>query len=188
MAQQFRRAHLRAPLKSDALYLMDDYTLKANLLNISEGGILLENLPRVPEVSALPMMFPLIDYPELSQLHNDILLSLNVAQMEKRVIRVKSKIVRSFEGQSEVDKIFVTKIGCQFVVCSDEERALIKQYVSRYAKNLIYYLGLFEGRGPKNNHLQVLRKVAELLGYDPDMQVAMLRLRALHDYQSLESL
>ena len=188
MDKKFQRAHLRAPLKTDALYILDDYVLKANLLNISEGGFLLENLPRVPEISAIPLMFPLIDYPEFSQLHSDILLSLNVHQLEKRVIRTKARIVRSFEGHSEVDKIFVTKIGCQFVVCSDEARALISQYVSRYAKNLIYYLGLFEGRGQKGQNLEVLRKVADLLGYDSTMQIGMLRLKALHDYQSLESL
>ncbi|MAF78750.1 MAG: hypothetical protein CME60_11350, partial [Halobacteriovoraceae bacterium] len=145
MEKKFQRAHLRAPLKTDALYILDEYVLKANLLNISEGGILLDNLPRVPDISAIPLMFPLVDYPEFSQLHSDILLALNIHQLEKRVIRAKARIVRSFEGQSEVDKVFVTKIGCQFVVCSDEDRHLISQYVTRYAKNLIYYLGLFEG-------------------------------------------
>ncbi len=188
MKHEFKRAHLRAPLKSDTLYILDDYVLKANLLNISEGGILLENLPRVPDIQAIPLMFPLIDYPEFSQLHADILMGLNSQQLEKKVIRTKARIVRSFEGQSEVDKIFVTKIGCQFVVCSDADRDAISQYVTRYAKNLIYYLGLFEGRGQKAGNLDILRKVAELLGYDSTMQIGLLRLKALHDYQSLESL
>lgn len=188
MKQKFKRAHLRAPLKADTLYILDDYVLKANLLNISEGGILIENLPRVPDIHAIPLIFPLIDYPEFSQLHVDILMALNVQQLEKKVIRTKARIVRSFAGSSEVDKIFVTKIGCQFVVCSDLDRAAISQYVIRYAKNLIYYLGLFEGRGQKGGNLDVLRKVADLLGYDPTMQVGVLRLKALHDYQSLESL
>ena len=188
MDKEFKRAHLRAPLITDALYILDEFVLKANLLNISEGGILVDNLPRVPEIAAIPLMFPLIDYPEFSQLHADILLALNIQQLEKRVIRTKARIVRSFEGQSDVDKIFITKIGCQFVVCSDEDRELISQYVSRYGKNLIYYLGLFEGRGQKSGNLDVLRKVADLLGYDSTMQIGMLRLKALHDYQSLESL
>lgn len=188
MEQKFKRAHLRAPLKADTLYILDDYVLKANLLNISEGGILIENLPRVPDIHAIPLMFPLIDYPEFSQLHADILMALNVQQLEKKVIRTKARIVRSFEGQSEVDKIFVTKIGCQFVVCSDSDRQAISQYVTRYAKNLIYYLGLFEGRGQKAGNLDILRKVADLLGYDASLQVGLLRLKALHDYQSLESL
>lgn len=188
MTLRFKREHLRAPLKSAVLYLMEDFTLKAYMLNISEGGVLLDNLPSVPPIKAIPMMFPLIDYPELSLLHPEVLFGLDVTHLEKRVIRMKARIVRSFEGFSEVDKIFVTKIGCEFVNPQPLEKQLISKYVSRYAKNLIYFLGLFEGRGQKADRTQLLRKTAELLGYDPDMQIAKLRLKALHDYQSLEDL
>ena len=133
-------------------------------------------------------MFPLIDYPELSLLHPDVLFSLEVPQLDKRVIRMKARIVRSFEGFSDVDRIFVTKIGCEFVNPQPLETQLISKYVSRYARNLIYFLGLFEGRGQKADKTKLLRKTAGLLGYDPDMQIAQMRLKALHDYQSLESL
>jgi len=166
---------------------MEDYILKAYLLNISEGGVLLDNLPSIPPVRAMPMMFPLIDYPELSLMHPDVLFSLEVKHLEKRIIRMKGRIVRSFEGFSEVDKIFATKIGCEFVNPGPLEKSLISKYVSRYARNLIYFLGLFEGRGQKADKTMLLRKTAELLGYDPDMQIARMRLKALHDYQSLES-
>lgn len=188
MTLRFKREFLRAPLKTSALYLMEDFALKAYMLNISEGGILLDNLPSVPPVKAIPLMFPLIDYPELSLLHPDVLFGLEVAQLDKRVIRMKARIVRSFEGFSDVDRIFVTKIGCEFVNPQPLEKQLISKYVSRYARNLIYFLGLFEGRGQKADRTQLLRKTASLLGYDPDMQIAHMRLKALHDYQSLESL
>lgn len=186
MTLRFKREFLRAPLKTSALYLMEDFTLKAYLLNISEGGILLDNLPSVPPIKAIPLMFPLIDYPELSLLHPEVLFGLEVAHLDKRVIRMKARIVRSFEGFSEVDKIFVTKIGCEFVNPQPVEKNLISKYVSRYAKNLIYFLGLFEGRGQKADRVQLIRKTAELLGYDSELQIARLRLKALHDYQSLE--
>lgn len=188
MTLRFKREYLRAPLKTSTLYLMEDYVLKAFMLNISEGGVLLDNLPSIPPVNAIPLMFPLIDYPELSLLHPEVLFGLEVTQMEKRIIRMKAKIVRSFEGFSEVDKIFVTKIGCEFVNPGPLETQLISKYVSRYARNLIYFLGLFEGRGQKADKTELLRKTAGLLGYDSKMQIAQMRLKALHDYQSLESL
>lgn len=187
MSFEFKREFLRAPLKTNALYLVNDYALKGQILNISEGGLLLENLPSVPEIKAIPLMFPLIDYPELSLLHPEVLFGLKVQFLEKRVVRMKARIVRSFEGFSEVDKIFATKIGCEFVSASEECRDQISQYVSRYAKNLIYFLGLFEGRGQKADRNKLLRKTAGLLGYDSEMQIAQMRLKALHDYQSLES-
>ena len=85
-------------------------------------------------------MFPLIDYPELSLLHPDVLFGLEGPQLDKRVIRMKARIVRSFEGFSDVDRIFVTKIGCEFVNPQPLETQLISKYVSRYARNLIYFL------------------------------------------------
>ncbi|MEC7278293.1 MAG: PilZ domain-containing protein [Bdellovibrionota bacterium] len=188
MGLRFKREYLRAPLKTSSLYIMEDYVLKAQLLNISEGGILLDHLPSVPPVNALPLMFSLIDFPEFSLLHPEVLLNLDIEQMERKVIRMKARIVRSFEGFSEVDKIFATKIGCEFVNPGLLEKQLISQYVSRYGKNLIYYLGLFEGRGQKSNKVDLVRKTAELLGYDSTEQLARLRLKALHDYQSLESI
>lgn len=188
MGLRFKREFLRAPLKTQSLYIMEDYALKAQILNISEGGVLLDHLPSVPPVKAIPLMFSLIDYPEFSLLHPDILLGLETTQLEKKVIRMKARIVRSFEGFSEVDKIFATKIGCEFVNPEPIEKQLISKYVSRYGKNLIYYLGLFEGRGQKADRIKLLRKTAELLGYDGSEQIAKLRLSALHDYQSLESM
>lgn len=187
MSLKFQREHLRAPLKVDALYLIDDFALKAYILNISEGGLLVDNLPSVPQINSMPLMFPLIDFPEFSQLSTEVLLSLEVKQLEKKIIRMKSRIVRSFEGVSEVDKVFVTKIGCQFVAPGVEEQKLIGNYVARYAKNLIFYLGLFEGKGQKRERNVLIRKTAHLLGYDSDLSMARLRLKALHDYQSLDT-
>ncbi len=187
MSFNFKRLHLRAPLKTSALYLVDDFALKGSILNISEGGLLLENLPSVPDIKAIPLMFPLIDYPEFSLLHPEVLLGLKVLFLEKKIVRMKARIVRSFEGFSDVDRVFVTKIGCEFVSSSDKCKEYISDYVARYAKNLIYFLGLFEGRGQKADRNKLLRKTAGLLGYDSEMQIAQMRLKALHDYQSLES-
>ena len=75
MGHQFRRAHLRAPLNSILLYEDDGHVFKAGTINISEGGVLLENLPRIPEINAMPLMINLLFLPELSRQRMDQLLS-----------------------------------------------------------------------------------------------------------------
>tara|TARA_R110002072_G_scaffold64203_1_gene159061 strand:+ start:36363 stop:36929 length:567 start_codon:yes stop_codon:yes gene_type:complete len=188
MSQIFRRAHLRAPIKRDVLFIDDEYVLKARTLNISEGGILLESLPHVPEIKSIPLMIPIPEFPEFYHLSQEQILGLDLDSLEGEVGRFKARLVRSFEGISEVDKIFVTKIGCEFVATGEREDFLVKEYVTRFAKNLIFLLGLFEGRGFSKKTPQLIRKCSDLLGYDSELPVAQLRLKALHDYQSLESL
>lgn len=188
MKQKFKRAFLRAPLKFNVLYIDDEYCLKAQILNISEGGLLLENLPHVPEVRAIPLMFPIPLFPELQQLEISELKNLKIDDIQKEIVKVKARVVRSFEGLSDVEKIFVTKVGCEFVALSNQVQSSIANYVRTYAKNLIYFLGLFEGRAGRVDSKLLLPIVADLLGYDNESPVSLLRMKALHDYQSLESL
>ena len=93
-------------------------------------------------------------------------------------------MVRSMEGQSAVDKVFVTKIGCEFVMLDSVIQQAISDYVAIYAKNIIYLLNLFE-KGAKP---ALIKNCAKLLGYVRDEKISMLRMQVLHDYQSLDSL
>ncbi len=188
MAKQFRRAHLRAPLNSILLYEDDGHVFKAGTLNISEGGVLLENLPRIPEINAMPLMINLLFLPELSRQRMDQLLSKTSSDYERVIIRAKAKMVRSFDVQDEVDQIFITRIGCEFVKLPQDSLEIIKQYVARFAKNTIYLLSLFENHGNRHEQIYFLRHVAGLLGYQSQLPLTRLRQKVLHDYQSLESL
>src|SRR5690606_1398274 len=157
-------------------------------LNISEGGILLENLPHIPEINAMPLLVDLIQFPELARERVDQLLSRSARDYDRKIFRVRAKMVRSFESKNEVDQIFVTRIGCQFVQPNEDVLELIRQYVSRFAKNTIYLLSLFEGHGNRPEQVHFLRHVANLLGYPYRLPLPQLRQNVLHDYQSLESL
>ncbi|ATH08730.1 PilZ domain-containing protein [Halobacteriovorax marinus] len=185
---KFKRKHLRSPLKTIALYQSDCYVFRAKCLNISEGGVLLENLPSVPEINAIPLMLCLPQFPEFHSVSAARLNEIEVDDLEGRIIRVKARTVRQFEGLSEIDQIFVTRIGCEFVLASDEAKAAIKSYVSNFAKNTIFLLNLFESHANDESRIKLLRHVAKLLGYDQDQKLAILRQKVLHDYQSLESL
>lgn len=185
---KFKRKHLRSPLKTIALYQSDCYIFKARCLNISEGGVLLENLPSVPEINAIPLMLSLPQFPDFHSITTARLKEIEVDELSAEIIRVKARIVRQFEGMSEVDQIFVTRIGCEFVLVNDHAKLLIKNYVSTFAKNTIFLLNLFESHGNDESRIKVIRHVASLLGYDSTLKLAILRQDVLHDYQSLESL
>lgn len=186
--QKFQRKHLRAPLKSEALYIDEDHVFKAKTLNISEGGILLCELPHVPEINALPMMVALIHYPKLGLLSPEKIKNLNTEDFPRSVIKLKARMVRTFEGKSTVEKLFLTHIGCELYPPSEDAKAAIIEYVNVFAKNTVFLLGLFESNHHKKEQVELLRKVAELLGYDSAMAMPLLRQKVLHDYQSLESL
>lgn len=188
MGHKFRRAYLRAPLHTTVLYEDDGHVLKARTLNISEGGVLLENLPHVPEINAMPLMLDLVLLPELGKERVDHLLTRSPRDYERIIFRVRAKMVRSFDLNNEVDQIFVTRIGCEFVQPSANALSLVQNYVARFAKNTIYLLGLFENHGNRPEHVHFLRHIASLLGYPSGLNLPALRQKVLHDYQSLESL
>ncbi len=185
---RFQRTSLRSPLKTFVLYENEGFVFKAKTLNISEGGVLLCDFPIVPEINAIPLMLALPRFPELSSLPHDSIRKLSLDDFERDIFRTKARMVRTFEGQSAVDKIFVTHIGCEFVKPTDVNKALIANYVSTFAKNTIFLLNLFESMGKNPKNIETIRSAAKLLGYSPDEKIAMLRLKVLHDYQSLESL
>jgi hypothetical protein len=170
------------------LYVDGEYVFKAKTNNISEGGILLSELPHFPDINALPMMFTLIDYPKFQMVSYDDLKKMRVEDFPRKVLKVKGRLVRTFEGESTVDKLFKKFIGCEFYSSTDEFREAIKIYVAAYAKNVVYLLSLFESLGNKADQLEALRNVAHFLGYDRNMKIPLLRAKVLHEYQSLESL
>lgn len=186
MSDSHRRQYLRAPLKTFVLYDDDHFGFKAQAINISTGGILLENLPHVPEINALPVLIDIPSFPTFQTLGIDKIKKLEGQQFSRRIIRARARIVRSFDGQSEVDKVFVQKIGCQFVSISDENINLIEEYVTNFAKNTIYLLTLFESH--TQHQAEMVRIVSSFLGYKGDEKMSVLRQKVLHDYQSLEGL
>lgn len=184
MTKGFQRLHLRSPFMSDVLYVSEDHVHKGRTVNISEGGVLLENLPHVPEINAMPLMIALTQFPSFSQLSADYLRTMELSHFDRKIIRSKARLVRSFEGQSAVEKVFVQKVGCEFVLPSEETKQAIADYVQMSAKNIIFLLGLFQ----KSSQVEVLRNVAKILGYNDQEKLTLLRQKVLHDYQSLESL
>lgn len=184
---RFQRRYVRAPLRSTCLYVDGEHVFKAKTLNVSEGGLLLSELPHMPDINALPMMLSMPIYPKLSMMSFDELKAINIENLPRKILKVKSRLVRSYEGESNVDKVFINYIGCEFYYTSVEFEDYINEYIETFAKNTVYLLSLFESHSKKNDQLEMLRIVAHILGYDRRMKIPLLRAKVLHDYQSLES-
>jgi hypothetical protein len=185
---RLQRKYLRAPLKSTALYVDDEHVFKSRILNVSEGGLLLSELPHVPEINSLPIVINMIVYPRFQNLSLEELKQLSTDDLPRVILKTKVRMVRTFENQSVVDRVFVNFIGCEFYNPEQEFKIAIFNYVENFAKNTIYLLSLFESLGNRVEQLETLRAVAHLLGYDRRMKLPLLRAKVLHDYQSLESL
>ena len=179
------RAHLRAPVFDDIVYVCDDYVLKGSCENISQGGVLLKEIGKVPVNLTFPILLPLVQYPEFSKLSNKKVLSVERSSFNVEVVRATVTIVRSFKGKSEVEKVLMKSFGGQFVALGEADSILISDYVQTYAKNLVHLLSLFESHSSKASNIAYLRKVASLLGYDGQEKLAVLRQKVLHDYQSV---
>ena len=185
---RFERKFLRAPLKSICLYVDGENVFKARTLNISQNGILLFELPHVPEITTIALAINLIKMPRLQTLVFDEVKALKEDQFDRTIIKLQAKMMRTFEGKSNVDKVFINYIGLEFCNHDNERSNIIADYIEVFTKNTIYLLSLFESLGNRIEQLELLRTVAFLLGYDRRMKIPLLRAKVLHDYQSLESL
>ncbi len=185
MGKELKRHYLRAPLVREILYEDDGAVLKALTSNISEGGVLLENLPHMPEINLIPLVLDIPNYPPVSEMLPSFFTHAKVESLERRIIRVRAKIVRNFEKNNAIDAIFIPKVGCEFVKPTDEAAKVIFDYIKTFSKNIVYLLSLFESG--KRKDIELLRQVSSFLGYNGQEKLLILRQKVLHDYQSLEA-
>ncbi len=185
-SKNYQRKHLRAPFKESVLYADGDYVLKASALNISEGGLLLDQLPSFPETDEVPIM---ISLPQLPSLKNFSLLKMQTFARElfqHKVIRVKAKMVRREQLSQNLDNIFRSRIGLQFIRIDEIDQKHIEEYVTTFASNLIYLQTLIDSFNTDEETKVRARTLAQVLGYQDVERIAHLRALVTHDYKSLQ--
>lgn len=185
--QGFKRASLRAPLNREVIYLCDQYPQKAMALNISEGGILLANLPEPPAVKLIHLIIELPLFPDFYSLNPKQLLELKREDFDCLVIRARARIAREFKGLSMVEQVFAHNIGCEFMDTGGEYRKSINDYIARISRNTVFLLNLFESASKKVDQVALIRNLSVLFGHQCDEKMFLLRQKILHDYHSLES-
>ncbi len=186
MKKGYQRKHLRAPYKESMLYADGPYVLRAQTLNLSEGGILLNQLPSFPETSRIPVMFSV---PEIPALRNYNLLKLQVSPKDlfkRTVVRVKAELVRRDELSQNLDNIFRSRFGLKFVEVEPAALRLIGEYVENYTANLTYLQTLIDSYETDEETRTRTRTLAAVLGYPPALGPGELLSQVLKDYKSLQ--
>ncbi len=181
-----KRKYLRARMHDSVLYVSNDFVFRTKSFNISQGGILLEGLSNIPSVRGIPLMIPLKVFPDFSSMANSSVLSLKAEVFPVSIHRVKARIVREMDELTDLGKVLMSLIGCEFVNADAKFKVDIENYVQTYSKNLIYFLNLIQKGGNDPEQVEVIRKIAEVMGYDHTKSLTEIRFKALHDYQSLE--
>lgn len=190
--KDYRRVHLRAPLKTFFLYEDDGYVFKSQLVNISEGGLLIKTLPHLPQINIIPVLIDLPSYPIFEKMTSEELLLLQHFLLPRKILRAKIKVVRKTdqilkEGESSVKALFVQNIGAQFKEISHEAQEAIHLYISEMSKNLIYLINFFKKTNLSSSERSVIRHLGNLIGYAETDEMNQLYKSLWQDYQSLMS-
>lgn len=184
---KYQRRHLRAPYKGEILYADQGFVFKAPSLNISEGGLLLFQVPYFPEDGkAAPVMLSIPQHPSFKNYSLEKLKSFTGELFPKKIIRVHAKVVRKEGAGSDIDQLFETKIGCQFTEITPQDQKTIKDYVDVFFGNIIHLQVLLDNVNADDEGLEKVRVLGQILGYNPEMKLAQFRQEVSRDYQGLQ--
>lgn len=186
MSKNYQRKYLRAPFRDSILYADGDYVLKGTTLNISAGGLLINELPAFPENDEVPLMLSL---PQLPVLKNFSILKMQTFSSEllpRKVIRAKAKLVRREELSQSLDNIFRSRFGLQFNQVNELDQKQIEDYVMTFASNLIFLQTLIDSFNSDEETKIKTRLIAGILGYKDSERISHLRTIVSHDYKSLQ--
>lgn len=184
--KSYQRRHLRAPFKETILYTDGINLLKGRATNISEGGMLIGELPAIPNTDLITLI---ISLPHIESLKNLNLLQLKTFNSEifkADVFSVQARMVRREELAGDVSSIFRTRFGLEFTEIKEKHRRKIERYVSNFSANLITLQTLIDLYNYDEETKKRTRALARILGYDEDEKIATLRAQITHDYRSLQ--
>jgi hypothetical protein len=182
----YQRTYLRAPHREEILYVENEFVFKAATINISEGGLLLEEVGHFPESDLIPFMLRLKQYPYLKNYTLDKLESYSQGTYGASVIRFKASLVRKIALNTAVDKVLASRIGLKIQEISPFDKARVSNYVDVFASNLIYLQVLIDTLHADKNNLKKVRIIAKILGYSGIKKMSQLRKTVEHDYKSLQ--
>lgn len=186
MKKNYQRRFLRAPFKEPVLYADGEYVLKASTLNISEGGLLIDELPSFPESDEVPLI---ISVPQLPALKNFSLLKMQTFSKElfgRNVIRVKARMARREQLSQNLDNLFRSRFGLEFIRITPHDQKIIEEFVTTFSSNIIYLQTLIDAFNTDEETRLRVRTLAKILGYDQTEKIAQLRAQVTHDYKSLQ--
>lgn len=186
ISKSYQRKHLRAPFKETVLYADGDFVLKARALNLSEGGLLIDEMPSFPETDAVSLLLALPQIPSLKNFSVLKMQTFSRELFEHKVIRVKAQMVRREQLSQNLDNIFRSRFGLQFESITDLDKKQIENYVMTFSSNLIYLQTLIDSYNSDEETKIRARSLAHVLGYKDIERIAHLRAAVTLDYKSLQ--
>jgi len=185
-SRTYQRKYLRAPFKNCVLYVSDDFVFKAYALNISEGGMLLDQVGHFPDNSVLTFMVNLPQFPQFKNFNLERMQTYSLESMAFKTVRFEARLVRKIGVDTKVDGVFTSRIGLQFEEISPFDQAKISNYVDNFSSNLIYLQVLIDSINSDKNNVAKIRTLSKMLGYASDLKISYLRKIVEHDYKSLQ--
>jgi hypothetical protein len=185
--RDYQRAYLRAPFKEEILYTEGDYFYKTKAINISEGGILLENVPYYPkDCDLLDFIVKLPYHPFFKSFTYNKLKTYSEDLFKPKVIAFKGKIVRKSKQHDPVKDVFMQNIGLQIINIDAKDRSFISEYVSHFSSNLIFLQSLIDNLNNEPTNIEHCRLLAKILGYNHYEKVILMSKKIKHDYINLQ--
>jgi hypothetical protein len=186
MKKNYQRLHLRAPYHENILFSDEGFVFKAQTLNISEGGILLDKLPHFPSREDVPMIISLPQFPYFKNFTLERLKLFTPNFFEAKVLRVKCQMVRRINTTTDINQVFISRIGIKFTEIGRVEQKIIADYVETFSSNLIYLQILLDSIQADKKNLEKVQILSKILGYELDLKIALLRKQVTDDYRSLQ--
>ena len=182
----YQRRYLRAPYKKDVLFVDDDFVFKAQSLNISEGGMLLDTVGHFPEKKEVSFMVELPQFPLFKNFYLEKFETFSRDNITSKTVRFDARLVRKIGIQNSVDGMFSSKIGLMIENITTVNQDRISQYVEVFASNLIYLQVLIDSINADENNIKKVRLIADYLGYSGEVKISYLRKIIEQDYKSLQ--
>lgn len=186
ITKSYQRRHLRAPFREQVLYADSSYIQKATTVNLSSGGLLIDQIPSFPQQDEVSL---LLSIPQLPSLKNFSLLKMQTFSKDlfpRQVVRAKARMVRRDELALNLDNIFRAQIGLEFVKVSGLHQKVIEDYVVTFSSNLIHLQTLIDSFNTDDEIKLRTRTLAKILGYEDTEKISHLRNQVGHDYKSLQ--
>lgn len=186
IGSKYDRKHLRAPCISTVLFADDDYVFKTEMVNISEGGMLLKGLPHFPQKDIVPMMIRLPFFPPFINFSLQKMKDFTFDVFSPKILRIKAHMVRRVGETTNVDDVFKSRLGIQFDLIDTIALKQISDYVMTFTNNIVFLQTLLEQANSDEEAMEKAKVLASILGYNSNVRISELKMTVGHDYKSLQ--
>jgi c-di-GMP-binding flagellar brake protein YcgR len=184
--RSYKRKHLRAPYKTQVLFEDENFVFKAETLNISEGGMLIDLLPHFPSNENVSMMISIPTFPLFKNFSLGKIRDFSQDIFPKKIVRIKCQMVRREGDTTSVDEVFRSRIGVKFTDIAPAAQRVISDYVNVFVSNIVHLQALLDNVNSDRTSFEKVRILSQILGYPEETKIALLRKLVTHDYKSLQ--